>query len=368
MTYVASQLRDQLEYDPMLFVTGLPASPAVDYMMSLPCDLPASNPAVIHEASFEGLQDLPSRVASCMNPDTLLQVVERTEASGSRSSHALQVEALTNPCTPRTDLVQRRTLEFLTNRPERLAAPFARYYATARSTQYDRDTHADLLYAISHVTANSLTTALLGAAWNVGSAAVNDPRFERPRLFDDLLQSVFDSHLQREHASRKNEDTDLPVEIPGFPVLSELLNRRPDSLTADEQATAVQLLHEYRSQGTSAALPGLAVWLLDHHELSHPGAQPPHHPPVAPYPGPMVVERWARSLVEDPEGGELSLRTSPSRPEPDPGPIAKAAGHMAAERFGMEDTALWATMVNLLEEGWEGSIVELLDTVAATAG
>lgn len=47
--------------------------------------------------------------------------------------------------------------------------------------------------------------------------------------------------------------------------------------------------------------------------------------------------------------------------------LAKAAGHLAASKLGLQNPSRWAVLVSLLEEQWDGSFPELLETVQATA-
>lgn len=240
---VAAHLHRQLVSDPLLFVTGLPASPAVEYMLSLPAENPTDSAALIHEGSYATIDLHPGRVASCRNRPALRAAANDLPTVAPDDFIPLLV---TNPATPRTPHVQH-----LTRMADRTAVvqAFATQYTSPRRAEFNWKEHGDLLQLVE--SAPELG-ALLESASRDWQWAV-DPRFPRHRLLPKTLERHTETWAFK--LGPVQPDGTLRIKTPvqpetlglrrtGRPLprrLIKLWRRRPESLTPSEKAEGAQM-------------------------------------------------------------------------------------------------------------------------------
>lgn len=354
---VNRRLAQQVRDDPLLFVTGLPASPAVDFLLSFPVTRPCALEYHTHAGSLATLRRHRPRVAACQNPNTLLHALERPPA---RAGKQFLPRLLTNPATPRTDEVRRHTQSLPI---DQLLNAFCLQYSSPRRSEFHRRTHTDLLQLVEQAPEELLRPAVEEASWHFSSSSI-DPRTPRPRLLIGAgLVGLEDSSLGSlgpPLSKLGSVGTDGTFRVTGLVEerLARWLSHRPGTLTEVEVKASSALLSDLVRSGHRLA-PGaayLGAYMLDHWQVTELDLERilPSHP----YPGPVSVERWAHTALGTTNPPPWVADATPT--------LAKAAGHFAAERLGLEDVSSWSMLVELLQDGWDGTFKQAVDTVSAT--
>lgn len=320
---------------PHLFVAGLPASEAVDHILTSfggVWEYPA-----IHMGSIQVLNSDPlyreEFLSMCGNPVTL------AEAARTTRSRKQLAAIVTNPATPRTDKVEQLTKDL----PEDLLRDgFSQQLASDLATQFDPTTHAELLNRVA-ADPEDLVDSFHG---------VYDPDFDVLVTLPDpqvlLVNHPAAASCLKEAISELREgfDQDLVLKFHGrnpadltTAEKEELRRAGLDQLARDEDVHSGVFGHALSLNDLVARnLRTNAVWDAGH---------------VADY-TPVWVQEWMDlGLTEAIGVGAAGYAILP--------PLGR---YLWKELSGSSPAMILA--VDLLADGWKGTLQELVETVKAT--
>lgn len=362
----------ELETAPNAFVSALPAGAAVDFALSELTNIGESNqPHMASPACLDAWERtdyaLKDALHTCANPETLLAAFERYD------DHQLLSTVLTNPATPRTAGVAEATANF--DAGELLQA-FSEHYAGPRRADYDPAAHADLRDALvaAHTPAEIATSiaAAFSASAHMGAYQIPFDTFF-PTSVADVVDSEVSLELYRHHRLIAGRKADGTLEIrpattsdPSCAELLELLGRPPRTLSEAEIDRLRELIISQEDPQDWNLLPSLSA-RLGHHVLRLSDFDEVNWlsdldlPYIAGEPTPGRTPRWVQDWLGN------GLLAGPSNAVDElPWDLLRAAGEKAWNHLG-DNASAWALLLAFLNEGWEGTYDELLETVLATA-
>lgn len=362
----------ELETAPNAFVSALPAGAAVDFVLSELTNIGESNqPHMASPACLDAWERtdyaLKDALHTCANPETLLAAFERYD------DDQLMGTVLTNPATPRTTEVAEATAGF---EAAVLLQAFCEHYAGPRRAAFDPAVHADLRAALvaAHTPTEIATSisAALSMTAHMGEYQIPFDSFF-PTGVADVVDNEVSLELYRHHrliAGRKAEGT---LEIrpattlgPSSAELPELLGRPAQSLTPTEADRLRELIIGQEDPQDWNLLPALSA-RLGHHVLRLSDFDEVDWlrdldlPYIAGEPTPGLTPRWVQDWLDN------GLLAGPSNAVDElPWDLLRAAGEKAWDRLG-DNASAWALLLAFLNEGWDGTYDELLETIIATA-
>lgn len=360
-------ITDVLEEAPNVLVTGCPASQAVDLVMTEYPVVPES--VAPHSASPECLpvwadhDVLAEMLSTCNNPQTLLAALE--------FSSDLEVvhTVLANPATPRTPEVVALTRTHAEAVTEWLSHRFAQHYLGPRRGEFDRHMHADVLEILERDGGTQVLADLSreGLVVDMGDLRHRDDTFFSPAVAE-RVNRILTRHVgERSCVSRaKGADGDLVISAqPGIVELCDLVGKHPSKLTDEERARVQELIKEAstdelpraaRKAVLVAAAPTLSLETL--RSLTWPDIGMADLPmePTAEYPTAWSRDWAAQGLHPVPE-----LRMVETSWQ-----LAADAGAAVWDELG-DNREAWIMVLRLIEDGWDGSLQDLIETAEASA-
>lgn len=362
-------LSDVLETAPNALVSGLPASASVDLVLTQHPDVGETElPHTGSPDCFDAWENfdiaLEETLHTCVNPGTLLAALDRY------TDHRIRASILTNPATPRTPEVMDETKRFAADAASDLATGFARHYTNHGQTSYSPTAHADLRDALLCLNEDELHDDILKMLGI--SLSLTDCRIPYDTFFPEANAARLDekvTNLLREHyeiiIDRKADGTLVLNPLPGVETqLFRLVGRHPETLTEEEADTVREELlslsnrhPEIRPDSLLGRLGHNCLHLADftdnawlaHAHLSNMAGEPTAAP-----------ARWLSEWIEQ---GLMDDLMSVSEV---PWGLARAVGQEAWAVFG-DNPSAWALFLSFIQEGWDGTLQELLETVQSAS-